>query len=100
MRSGAEQVAFVPPLTPVQDQFHVLLEFVTDVGFPAEQRLATGLVAVLTPFAVPHTPLMERLAAQLAVIPPLVPAHVQFHGPVPLTAEAEPAEQSPDDGAE
>ena len=33
------------------------------------------------------------VAAQLAVVPPLLPAQVQLHGPAPLTAEAVPIAQ-------
>jgi hypothetical protein len=32
------------------------------------------------------------LALQLAVLPPLVPAHVRVHGSFPLTDDAVPAE--------
>jgi hypothetical protein len=31
-------------------------------------------------------------AEQLAVVPPLLPAHVQSHGPIPFTVEAVPTE--------
>src|ERR1700743_2230357 len=34
-----------------------------------------------------------REALQLAVVPPLLPAQLHFQGPLPLTAEAVPAEQ-------
>jgi hypothetical protein len=33
-----------------------------------------------------------RAAEQLAVVPPLLPAQVQSHGPLPFTAEATPVE--------
>ena len=34
-----------------------------------------------------------RLAEQVAVVPPFVPAQLQFHGPEPVTALAVPAVQ-------
>jgi hypothetical protein len=33
------------------------------------------------------------LAVQVAVVPLFVPTHVQFHGPLPVTADAVPFEQ-------
>src|SRR5262245_31912937 len=33
---------------------------------------------------------VERFAEQLAVVPPPVPAQLQVHGPLPLTAEGVP----------
>jgi hypothetical protein len=36
---------------------------------------------------------LERFAEQLAVVPPLLPAHDQVQGPVPETDEAAPTEQ-------
>ena len=41
----------------------------------------------------------ERGAEQVAAEPPFDPAQLQFHGPLPLTAEAEPVVQSPLAGA-
>ena len=35
----------------------------------------------------------DFVALQLAVVPPLIPAQVQIHGPVPVTAEGVPAVQ-------
>jgi hypothetical protein len=35
----------------------------------------------------------DTFAAQLAVEPPLLPAQLQFHGPVPLTGEGGPTLQ-------
>ncbi len=35
----------------------------------------------------------------MAVVPPLAPAQLQFHGPLPVTDEAVPAEQRPVVGA-
>lgn len=39
-------------------------------------------------------------AEQLAEVPEFTPAHVQFHGPVPVTADAVPTEQRFAEGAE
>lgn len=36
---------------------------------------------------------VPRFAVQLAFVPPFVPLQLQLHGPLPLTAEAEPAVQ-------
>jgi hypothetical protein len=36
---------------------------------------------------------LETEALQLAVEPPLLPAQLHFHGPLPLTADAVPAAQ-------
>jgi hypothetical protein len=33
------------------------------------------------------------VALHIAVVPPLIPAHVQLHGPLPVKAEVVPAEQ-------
>lgn len=40
------------------------------------------------------------LAEQLAEVPEFTPAHVQFHGPVPVTADAVPTEQRFAEGTE
>jgi hypothetical protein len=76
----------------------VLLGFETDVLLPAEQS-AVGDVTDSTPFALPHTPLIDLLALQDAVDPPFDPLHVHVQGPVPLTAEAVPTPHNPEDGA-
>ena len=92
----AEQLSFVPPPEPAQDQLHGPLPD-TDEAEPTEQRLVVGADATVVPLAVPHEPLttvvVDLLAEQLAVVPPFEPAHVHDHGPVPLTDEAEPTEQ-------
>lgn len=66
---------------------------------PGLQRSDVCFVRKLFPFAEPQAPFTSSLAEQLAVIPPFDPAQVQDHGPVPLTAEAEPEAQSFDDGS-
>lgn len=65
----------------------------TAVALPAEQRPDDGDVGVLTPFAVPHTPLMDLFALHDALAPPLTPLHVHAHGPAPDTAVGDPTEQ-------
>ena len=47
----------------------------------------------------PPPPAEERGAEQVAVEPPLDPAQLQLHGPLPLTPEAEPVVHSPLVGA-
>jgi hypothetical protein len=51
----------VHPLDPVHDQDHGPVP-VRDVGVPVVQRLVMGeeegIVGIVVPFAVPHTPLM------------------------------------------
>ena len=94
----AEQFAVDPPFVPVQLQFHgPLPENVEAV--PAPQRFELGAVVKPCPFDEPHAPLTSRLAEQLAVDPPLDPAQVQFHGPLPETVEAVPMPQRFEVGA-
>ncbi len=71
----------------------------TAVALPAEHRPDDGDVVVLTPLAVPHTPLMDLLAVQDALAPPLTPLHVHTHGPAPDTAVGDPTEQRLVEGA-
>lgn len=61
-----------------------------------------GAVVVAAPFALPHTPFTGGSfsgAEHCAVLPPLAPAHDQVQGPLPPTADAEPALHSPAAGA-
>src|SRR5271157_3818799 len=88
----AVHTTVAPPLLPAQLQLHGPLPATVD-AVPALQRLAVGAVLTATPFALPHVPLISSRAEQLAVVPPPEPAHVQFHGPEPLTLEAVPALQ-------
>jgi len=95
----AEQLAVVPPLLPAQDQFHGPLP-VTVETVPVVQSPVVGLVLTALPLAVPHEPFTAATEAeQLAVVPPLLPAQDQFHGPLPVTPEAVPTLQSPVVGA-
>jgi hypothetical protein len=98
---GAEQLALVPPLLPVQLQFHGPLP-VTEPVAPAEHRFTDGAPDALTPLALPHDPFMAvafKGAVQLALAPPLAPVQLQFHGPDPETAPALPVEHKLEDGA-
>jgi len=91
----------VPPLLPAQDQFHGPVP-VTDEAEPTKQSPVVGAALTATPLAAPHWPFVgagEYGAEQLAVVPPLLPAQDQFHGPLPVTAEAVPVVQSPELGA-
>jgi hypothetical protein len=86
-------------LLPVQDQFHGPLP-VTVEAVPALHRFVAGALLAALPLAVPHEPFAAATEAeQLAVVPPLLPAQDQFHGPLPVTAEAVPIVQSPVLGA-
>ena len=99
--TGAEQLAVVPPLLPAQDQFHGPLP-VTAEAVPIVQSPVLGAVLTALPLAVPQEPFTAEEATgaeQLAVVPPLLPAQDQFHGPLPVTAEAVPIVQSPVLGA-
>ena len=92
----AEQLTVVPPFVPMHVQFQgptpVTLEAVPVVHSPLD-----GVLGIMEPFAVPHVPLVIVIAAafaeQLAVDPPFLPSHVQFHGPVPVTLDAVPLVQ-------
>jgi hypothetical protein len=98
--TGAAQALFVPPLEPAHIQSHGPVP-ATAEAVPALHRFAVGAVLVALAFAEPHTPLtgvvppelVARGAAQELVEPPLEPAHIQSHGPVPVTAEAAPTLQ-------
>src|SRR5208283_3952920 len=56
-------------------------------------RFELGAVVKPCPFDEPQVPLTSRLAEQLALDPPLDPAQLQLHGPLPETEEAVPALQ-------
>ena len=89
---GAEHDAVVPPLAPAQLQFQGPLPVTAD-AVPALQRFVVGAVLVAAPFALPHTPFTgcaASCAEQVAVVPPLLPAHVHVQGPLPVTADAVP----------
>jgi hypothetical protein len=58
------------------------------------QSPVLGALLAALPLAVPQEPFTAAGGAeQLAVVPPLLPAQDQFHGPLPVTAEAAPALQ-------
>jgi hypothetical protein len=96
--TDALQLALVPPLLPLHVQFHGPVP-VTPDAVPAVQSLAVGAVVTATPFAEPQTPRTGeapdcRGALHEEFIPPLLPSHIQAHGPVPVTAVAVPAVQN------
>ena len=95
---GSEQAVLLPPLVPWQVQDHAdpgdpppatTGVFELSKHRPDDGALLTG--APLVP-AVPHNP--NSGAAQVAVVPPLVPAQVQPHAdpgdPPPLTLDGVP----------
>jgi hypothetical protein len=91
----------VPPLLPLHAQAQGPVP-VTVVAVPALQRPAVGAVETATPFAEPQTPLTAvgcSGALHEAFVPPLLPLHVQFQGPAPVTVVAVPAVQRPVVGA-
>jgi hypothetical protein len=95
--SVSEQVAVLPPLLPVQLHDHGPLPLTAE-AVPAVQRLAVGAVLSLPPFEEPHAPFTgcaeaTSVAEQVAVLPPLLPAQLHDHGPLPLTVDAVPAVQ-------
>lgn len=53
---GAEHVPLVPPLLPLQVQFHGPAPVTADAA-PDEHRLSVGATAAATAFAEPQTPL-------------------------------------------
>ena len=88
----ALQLAATPPFDPLQVHVQGPVP-VTVEAVPIEQRLVVGIDVLLVPFEIPQTPLIIKLALQLADDPPFDPLQVQAQGPVPVTAEAVPVEQ-------
>ena len=86
----------LPPLLPAQVHENGPAPLTAD-AVPAVQRLAVGLALTVAPFEEPHAPFVEPLEASLsehdAVLPPLLPAQLHDHGPLPLTFDAVPAVQ-------
>ena len=101
--TGSEQDAFDPPPVPAHVHVHGPMPATKDAT-PDAHRPVLGAVCAGFPLALPHAPLTavgpDLLAEQDAVAPPLVPAHVQVHGPVPETGEAAPTMQRFAVGAE
>jgi hypothetical protein len=93
--SEAEQPAVEPPLLPMQ--LHVQgPEPLVDEAVPVVQRPIVGAELTAALLAAPHWPFTGVTASeaeQLAVVPPLEPAHDQVHGPEPLVADAVPVLQ-------
>jgi hypothetical protein len=95
--SLSEQVAVLPPLLPAQLHDHGPLPLTAE-AVPAVQRFAVGLALTVAPFEEPQAPLTgvaeaTFVAEQVAVLPPLLPAQLHDHGPLPLTVDAAPAVQ-------
>jgi hypothetical protein len=80
--NGAAHEAVVPPFTPAQLQFQGPVP-VSAEAVPVEQRPVVGAPVVATPLAAPQAPLVTASfgAVQDAVVPPPVPAQLQFQGP-------------------
>ena len=93
--SEALHEEFVPPLLPLHVQAQGPVP-VTVVEVPAVQRFDVGAAVRAAPLAEPQTPLTAvgcSGALHEEFAPPLLPPHVQAQGPLPVTAEAVPAEQ-------
>ena len=95
--SLSEHAAVLPPLLPTQVHDHGPLPLTAD-AVPVEQRFAVGLALTVAPFEEPHAPFTGGLEAifvaeQVAVVPPLLPAQLHAHGPLPPTDDAAPAMQ-------
>lgn len=93
-----EHGMLVPPFSPPHVHAYGPVP-VTPVSDPAEHNPEVGVVAENVPCAGPHAPLTDRLAEQLALVPPLMPLQFQLNGPVPETVVAVPVLQRPDVGA-
>jgi hypothetical protein len=93
------QEASLPRFDPEQVQLQGP-EQSTLEGMPTLQRPLTGVVLAGASFAGPHLPLTGGAseAEQIAVVPPLEPAHLHDHGPMPATLDATPEEQRLDVG--
>jgi hypothetical protein len=92
---GAEQDAAEPPFDPAQLQFQGLLPLGAEAE-PVVQSPLVGALPTAMPFAEPHTPFTAEEAREsehIAVAPPLLPAQLQLHGPLPATVDAVPALQ-------
>ena len=91
----SEHDAVAPPLLPAQLQLHGPLPATVD-AVPALQRLFVGAVLTATPFDEPQAPITgegRSTAEQVAEVPPLLPAQLHDHGPLPVTLDAVPALQ-------
>ena len=91
----------VVPLLEEHTQFHGPVP-TTPLAVPTEQRLLAGALLTVVPFAEPQAPLTWVVAvfdATHDAVVPLLEVHTQFHGPVPTTPLAVPAEQRLLEGA-
>lgn len=62
----------------------------TDDAVPVVHKLVVGALVRLAPLDEPHTPFTTATAEHWALVPLLLPAHVQIQGPVPTTEDAAP----------
>lgn len=83
--SGAEQLAGMPPLMPVQVQLKGPVPVTVGDVSVVLHRFAFGADTTGALFALPQAPSSIREAEQLASLPPLLPVQVQLKGPVPVT---------------
>jgi hypothetical protein len=95
--TDATHTAVAPPLLPAQLHDHGPLPLTFD-AVPALQRFAVGVLVRLPPFEEPHAPFTgcaeaTFFAEQVAVVPPLLPAQLHDHGPLPAMVDAVPALQ-------
>jgi len=104
---AAEQLAFAPPFSPVQVQFHgpEPETFGEVPGLQSPVEFTADADEKYCPAAGPHAASTaggppRKVAEHEAVDPPFAPAQVQLHGPVPETVDADPAlQRSPPEGA-
>lgn len=79
LANGAEQLAVLPPLVPLQFHPHDELPAVTWLALPVVQRRAAGVNAVAVLDAVPHAPftgaaVTAAVAAEQTSVPVRLPA--------------------------
>jgi hypothetical protein len=79
-------------LLPIQLQYHGPVPL-GDEGVPVAHSPVVGADVRAAQFELPHWPLTgggANKAVHWAAMPPLLPAQLHVHGPLPLTAEAVP----------
>ena len=95
----AEQLAFEPPLVPLQVQLQGPVPETVE-AVPLPQRLEVGAEVKSPPLLLPQEAFTMRFAEQFAVEPPFDPEQLQLQGPEPETVEAVPLPQRLEVGAE
>jgi hypothetical protein len=91
----AEQLAFVPPLVPLQLQLQGPLP-VTVVAVPDEQRSVAGATPRKAPLLLPQTP--STGLGEKAAITFFAPSMATVQAPVPLHAPLQPVKAEPASG--